>query len=328
MNLQQRHLHEHLENDCPKRLVKCLFCEEEGTYQFTTGGHLEICLVYPIGCTNAGCNQQIPRQLMSSHKEACPKEIIPCQYETVGCKEKIIREEQDEHNEKWVKQHLQLAVEEVKSTKQKLEPLQHQLKKLEANNKKFASKLVEMKNSHEIQLTDAQLRIKKLEQSHVEMVQKQNKKSFLWRLNKFDETPNWYSPGLYTSPGGYKMCLRVAANNLDEYLSCYIYLMSGKHDDLLTWPFSGQVTIELLNQLEDNNHHSETFNFNDSTPEDIKSRVIDQQRSPDGWGIRKFLRLTELNFNPSLNCQYLKDNVLCFRVSVVVTSKPWLIPSN
>ena len=33
-------------------------------------------------------------------------------------------------------------------------------------------------------------------------------------------------------------------------------LMKGDNDDSLTWPFTGIVTIELLNQLENKNYHS------------------------------------------------------------------------
>ena len=37
--------------------------------------------------------------------------------------------------------------------------------------------------------------------------------------------------------------------------SISVTLMKGENDDHLTWPFTGTVLIELLNQLEDKNHH-------------------------------------------------------------------------
>ena len=44
----------------------------------------------------------------------------------------------------------------------------------------------------------------------------------------------WYSPPFYTSPGGYKMCIRVDANgDGDTRVSVYAYLMKGKNDNNL-----------------------------------------------------------------------------------------------
>ena len=59
------------------------------------------------------------------------------------------------------------------------------------------------------------------------------------------------------------MCLRVdAAGNGDgkgTHVSVYLYLMKGPHDDELEqsghWPLKGTFTIELLNQLNDSDHH-------------------------------------------------------------------------
>ena len=40
-----------------------------------------------------------------------------------------------------------------------------------------------------------------------------------------------------------------------------IYLIRGRNVDNLPWPFTGKVTITLLNQLADENHHSGTMSF-------------------------------------------------------------------
>ena len=76
---------------------------------------------------------------------------------------------------------------------------------------------------------------------------------------------DWYSPPFYTRPGGYKMRITVDANGdgdgADTHVSVYAYLMRGRNDDNLPWPFTGEVTITLLNQLEDINHYTETVTF-------------------------------------------------------------------
>ena len=44
-------------------------------------------------------------------------------------------------------------------------------------------------------------------------------------------------------------------------VSVFAHLMKGENDDYLPWLFTGEVTVQLLNQLEDNRHHSETITF-------------------------------------------------------------------
>ena len=40
--------------------------------------------------------------------------------------------------------------------------------------------------------------------------------------------------------------------------------MKGDHDHDLFWPFLGEVTFELLNQIEDKQHHKLTVQFEDN----------------------------------------------------------------
>ena len=55
------------------------------------------------------------------------------------------------------------------------------------------------------------------------------------------------------------MCLSVYAKGHGDvegtYVSVGVHLMEGQNDDNLPWPFTGKVTVELLNQLEDDNHY-------------------------------------------------------------------------
>ncbi len=84
------------------------------------------------------------------------------------------------------------------------------------------------------------------------------------------------------------------------------------HDDSLSWPFNGRVTFELLNQLEDKNHHRETTTFPANNESSL--RVVDDERGP-GYGWRKFISHTDLTHKPRINIQYLKDDTLIFRVT-------------
>ena len=130
---------------------------------------------------------------------------------------------------------------------------------------------------------------------------------------------DWYSPPFYTHTHGYRMCIRVNANgNGDEkgtHLSVLAYLMQGPFDDDLMWPFQGVITIQLLNQLEDGNHHTHTINFTGTTDPTIINKVTCGERAGSAWGTHTSLSHTQLDLNSKGNCQYLKDDQLKFRVS-------------
>ena len=86
----------------------------------------------------------------------------------------------------------------------------------------------------------------------------------------------WMSRPFYTHPGGYKLCIRVAARGLGSgeltHVSVHTYLMKGEYDDMLKWPFQGSITIQLRNQIGDECHHEQTTIFNDKTPNQYCSR--------------------------------------------------------
>ena len=129
----------------------------------------------------------------------------------------------------------------------------------------------------------------------------------------------WYSPPFYTHTHGYRMCINVHGNGngygKGTHLSVFAYLMQGPHDDDLMWPFQGDITIQLLNQLEDGNHHTYTIHFTGITDPTVINRVTSGERASNAWGHDTFLPHTQLDLNSKGNCQYLKDVQLKLRVS-------------
>ena len=89
-----------------------------------------------------------------------------------------------------------------------------------------------------------------------------------FKLTKFFQLvkskKEWYGSPFFAFNGGYQMWLKVitAGNGDGEgiHVSVYLYLMKGPHDDELEqsghWPLRGTFTVELLNQLDDSDHHS------------------------------------------------------------------------
>jgi hypothetical protein len=109
---------------------------------------------------------------------------------------------------------------------------------------------------------------------------------------------SWYSPSFYTNPRGYKMCLSIYANswgdNEGSHVGVALFMMPGDYDDILKWPFRGEITIQLLNQRGDHGHLVEIIRVTDRSTDDFCSRVVIGERSPSGWGIPNFICHTNL----------------------------------
>ena len=133
----------------------------------------------------------------------------------------------------------------------------------------------------------------------------------------------WSSPPFYSHDGGYKMQLTVYVNeDGGDEVGVYISLLRGRNNDNLIWPFRGEVTISLLNQMMDSNHHSYNLEFLQHFCHDTNS-ILGGADVSAGWGTPEFISCSRLQ---GFVHQYLKDDSLYFRVSVKVhdLNKPWL----
>ena len=282
----RKDLEKHTTTECPRRQYECLHCHEAGEYQERTMKHLEECPMVEVACPNCGCNTLLIRRDLTNHHQECPFEKVPCKYSTIGCEEEVKRKDLEEH-ERDGQYHLQLAVDTVHQLQSKVRNMQAQSREMPVPYKFTCFN--QQKTSCDI----------------------------------------IYSPAFYTGPKGYKMCIGMYANGCgdskDTHVSVYACLMKGENDDYLPWPFTGTVTVELLNQLEDKNHYSMTMKF----PSDNGSsqRVVDENKWGIGWGWTKYISHSDLGHNAAKNCQYLKDDRLHFKISVGAesSSTPWLI---
>ena len=118
----------------------------------------------------------------------------------------------------------------------------------------------------------------------------------------------YYSKQFFAS--GYKMQISVQAN-IDGYIGVYAHLMKGPNDDKLIWPFCGDMVVELVNWIEDNDHHRHVIQL---SPEVVTNNVCDRVLVGDrsaGYG-------TYFIQHSSIKPQFLQDDCLYFRVKEVV----------
>ena len=283
--LLRKDLEKHTKEECPRRQYECPHCQEAGEYQERTTKHLDECPMVEVPCPKRKCETHLLRRDLSKHRQECQFEIVPCKFSVIGCEEEVERKNLADH-EGDTQHHLRLAVDTVQQQQLKIENMQAQSRKMPVSYK-FTNF-----NQHKTSCDTV------------------------------------YSPAFYTSSKGYKMCIGVDANGEGDgentHISVYVYLMKGENDDYLQWPFTGKVTVELLNQLEDRNHHYDVIKF---TSDDDFSRVEDEERSSFGWGWEKYISHSDLGLKTAENCQYLKDDRLHFKISVNTksSSTPWLI---
>ena len=103
------------------------------------------------------------------------------------------------------------------------------------------------------------------------------------------------------------------------HVSVFVYLMRGEHDDKLTWPFLGDITIQLVNQNRDKDHVEKSFNFTDAAFDEISGRVTSGERAKHSWGHSKFVSHAKLESTAGGTKQYLdKKDCMRFRVSKIV----------
>ena len=289
----RKDLADHLTNKCPRRQFPCQHCNENGEYEERTTNHLKICPKVKVQCPNGQCQVSIPRCDVATHRSTCKYERVPCKYAEVGCKETPLRKDLKTHEED-DQLHLRITTETILEQNKKILTLETKLSSLESVLKRTT-------------ISQCTFRLTNY-QKHKE------------------DDDEFYSPPFYTSPTGYKMCIEVDANGENDvegtHVSVVAYLMKGDNDDSLTWPFTGSVTIELLNQLEDKNHHTYTLGPFPADDDEVSGRVVEGERGT-GLGEQQFIPHTKLDYNSDKNCRYHKDDTLTFRVSVDVP-KSWL----
>ena len=120
------------------------------------------------------------------------------------------------------------------------------------------------------------------------------------------------------------MCLKVAANGNGDgagtHVSMFVSLMRGEHDDKLTWPFRGVLTIQLVNQNRDQDHLVRILDLGDkhaTTDDKLSGRVTSGEIAEKARGFAKFFPHSMLESTAGTK-QYLKKDCIKFEVNKVV----------
>ena len=286
--VQRRSLEEHKSQRCPLRPFTCQYCKHKATHQKVTKEHWPVCEKYSLPCPNECGEEEIERQHLKGHLEqTCPLEVIQCDFSYAGCGTQLQRRLMSAHMKECMEDHLSLlslVVPNLQNTVQQQGDLICALMKLQMKS---------LVPPEDIIMDDFDQHKKKAD--------------------------IWYSPPFYTHLEGYKMCLKVYANGYDKgkgtHVSVFVFLMRGEYDDLLKWPFRGDVTIQL--KKTDPPHYKEILHLNDNTPNKCVCKPTRERNLGRGYG--QYISHANLYAGG-----YLKDDKLVFCVSdihIVVNSK-------
>ena len=117
------------------------------------------------------------------------------------------------------------------------------------------------------------------------------------------------------------MCLNILPGGHGTFkgthVSVFIYLMKGENDAKLKWPFRGIVIVSLLNQLQNDNHHTYKIVFNKATPIESSGQVTKTNRAKSGRGPGNFISNKAL-IKAKEGTSYLQEDCLYFRIDSIL----------
>ena len=224
--------------------------------------------------------------------------MVDCDFKHVGCMEKLTRKDKSAHLEKSVASHLSLQTFSYKSLIEEHKLLQQQVAEL--------CRIVTSIAGQDGRETSACVCLPITGRTFI-------MENFTLHKNNGD---TWYSEPFFSHLNGYKFCLRVRAcgegQGKDTHVSVYINLMQGEFDDVLKWPFTGEMTFGLVNQ-ESGERQTQTVHFIESSAtQDTTYRVIGRERASKGRGSKMFIS------HEQLTAKFLKNDSLCFEITNVI----------
>ncbi|XP_040265901.1 TNF receptor-associated factor 6 [Bufo bufo] len=246
---QRSQLQQHMEDECPRRLVSCENCLVEMSYEERLG-HEQTCPLAYVTCEY--CQTDLARKQLADHYDMdCYKAPIPCTYSHFGCKEKMQRNDLARHLQEFTQAHMRMMAQTLRSvsssftptsidpnqfeaappsfpvpslphdSSQQTQSMKETIEQLEARlviqDHQIRELIAKMENQTSV-VTELKNTIRSLEDKLMEVEAQQYNGVFIWKINHFsahlrnqeEERPVViHSPGFYTGKPGYKLCLRM-----------------------------------------------------------------------------------------------------------------------
>ena len=336
LQLIRKVLDDHLKTKCPNRDYECEHCGEKGTYASITEEHDQVCINKLVPCLNPECTVTMERGKFTEH--ICMFTEVACKYHNIGCNVRKVRMHMKQHEEEDDNAHLHLALVKIVKLNSMVSLSQsenaslmatmcHDISSLKDTTTSLIKKFDSTVSSSNDNITSLRASLSSVEKSTTSLKKDvgviNKRKSFTFKMFDYsigkEVNQTFYSKIFYTSCDGYKIRIEADPDGIGicraTHVSVFVRVLKGSNDQNLQWPFLGTVTVELLNQLADDDHHSKTISFNPGH----------NMRVGSCSGCPAFIPQLNLFHDLARNTQYLVDDTLYFRVTVKVKGHmPWL----
>nr|XP_026491394.1 TNF receptor-associated factor 4 [Vanessa tameamea] len=142
--------------------------------------------------------------------------------------------------------------------------------------------------------------------------------NYIWKIDNFktrldamlkDHFKMLYSPGFYTSPNGYRFCVRLNISPQNPHcFALHVHLMKTEYDHCLEWPFNGRITFAMINQYDPDMTQRDTMMSNSSL---IAFKRPTAEICVRGFGYTEYAVVSDVIRNG-----FVKDDMLIIRVNI------------
>ncbi|XP_013161562.1 PREDICTED: TNF receptor-associated factor 6-like [Papilio xuthus] len=142
--------------------------------------------------------------------------------------------------------------------------------------------------------------------------------NYIWRVDNFqqrldamlkDNYKMLYSPGFYTSPNGYRFCVRLNISPQNPlFFALHVHLMKTENDDCLEWPFNGRISFAMINQLDAERTQRDTMMSNSTL---VAFRKPTAEICLRGFGYTEYALVSDVVRNG-----FVKNDVLVIKVNI------------
>ena len=329
-------LHKGVQREINALKVRCVH-QDQGCQWVGELGYLQQHLLPSSGRDGCGyeeeecrfkCGGRFQRRLLEEHEnDKCP--LRPLEVQFYSSTRKLEAENQQLKEELVVvKQKLREFESENQTLREESKQMKLEMTKLEQELMLEINKLALEQN---VSKEEQERKTKALESKCVLLERNVNPTPpFYFTINNFEHYKKndlwWHSLPFYSHSGGHKLLAAVHANGYSTrkgtHVSVFVGVMRGEYDDQLKWPFTGEVTVRLLNMnksggsTQNTGHKNMTICFDNSTP--LPSRCKPEGcNSLPSWGYYDFVSHSDLPYNAAKNTVYLRDGQLRFVVTKV-----------
>ncbi|XP_074605798.1 TNF receptor-associated factor 6-like isoform X1 [Acropora palmata] len=311
-NIPRNEMQDHNEKECPRAELKCPFSV--------------------VGCQFEGTRPAVDKHVkdkMFIHLTDLTKEFGALKIEQPGYQAAKSRsrrtrggvEAQEQANEGLLPNNLATLCQQQQT---EIDLLRGQVNEMTALMGSLERRLNESHLRVETPLQELTMRFNRQETRAFEFEGRVCNGSYIWRIENYRQRRQdaingiataVHSPAFYTSLYGYKLCLRINLNGVDSgvgrYIALFVHMMQGDYDSILEWPFTGRITLTILDQSEGTEFRQHISESLIAKPNLLAFQRPTAPRNYKGYGYVEFAPIEHIR-----DPQYIKNNTMLVRIQI------------